>query len=138
MTSFGKFAARMTYPAKTKLRIEKARQTKQEKKKDDDALLFRLWSEWHAERRKALLSGEHGSRLVVFVEWLERMTIEDGDELIERYRGLGKLDLDTKHELLSLVDRRCILIRERAKLVPFDDDLNEPSGTIFLQIRDGI
>jgi hypothetical protein len=143
---FAAFAeSTMSAPTKAKLRAAERRALKN-LKKDDEAeaaaareVIFKLWQEWRAERRAALLTGPYAVEVQKVIELLDAVTgvtsiTSEVVPLIET--GPWKAaDPETRFQLLALVDLTEILARERAGAPPFDDPLPDEPPSTFLKIR---
>ncbi len=136
MTGFAKFAERLTNPARVRLRVARNRKEKKQKRQEEQQLYHELWKRWQREKLQTLLAGPHGARIKALVEFLEQTTAADADKIIARAAEWKDVDRDTRLEVLSLIDARCVLLRERNGLDPFDDDLDSPPATVLLQIRE--
>ena len=128
-------------PAAIKARqraAEKRRATAAEKALAERDDLFHLWKLHRQERLEALLAGPHGAAARELVGFLQAMTLDDGDRLVELVRATGwaHVDVDTKFEVLSLIDIAICAVRERAKLPPIDDALPGEAPTTFIIIRE--
>lgn len=121
-------------PRKARLRAAEKRQQKALVERD---LLFKMWQDWHAERRKDLLNGSHADAAFELINFLERMTLYDGAALLALIEAgpWRNADDDTKFLVLSLIDGDIAYLREREGLPPFDDDLGD-DPTVFQIIRE--
>jgi hypothetical protein len=140
MNAFLEFAEKQT-PASVKARqraAENRRTTAAEKALAERDDLFHLWKRWRHERLETLLAGPHGDVAHELIAFLQRMTLDDGAQLVELVcaAGWGHTDADTKFEILSLINAAITALRERAKLPPFDDPLPDAAPTTFLIIRE--
>jgi hypothetical protein len=140
MNAFLEFAEKQT-PASVKARqraTEKRRATEAEKALAERDDLFRLWKRWRRERLETLLAGPHGDAARELVAFLQAMTLDDGLRLVEFVRAAGweRTDVDTKFEVLSLVNATITALRERAELPPIDDLLADAAKSAFLIIRE--
>jgi hypothetical protein len=117
---------------------EKRRATAAEKALAERDDLFHLWKLHRQERLDALLTGPHGAAAHELVVFLQTMTLDDGDRLVELARtgGWARVDADTKFEVLSLINSAIVAVRERAKLPPIDDALPDEEPTPFIIIRE--
>lgn len=122
-------------PMKARMRAAEKRKRKALEERD---ILYRQWQKWHAEKRAELLTGLHGAKVQELADLLERMTLEDADELIymvERQRWIEH-DEDTKFGVLELISHAIIYLRENEGLPPFDDALPGEDLTAFQIIRE--
>jgi len=119
-------------PAPRKVRLRAAKKRAAEKDR-----LQAGWRAWRKERREALLAGPHGRTARELLRLVDALTLDDGDALIEAVlRGPWcKADPDTRAEILSLIDRALIELRERHDLAPFDDALPGEQPNAFLVLR---
>jgi len=124
-------------PRKAQMRATAKRAAKAEKALAERQARFRLGEKAHRERHAALLAGPHGEAARNLAAFLEAMTWEDAPALVERVRrySWANADQDTRLLVLAMVDDAIIALRERAGMVPFDDDLAEPPNSAFLIIR---
>jgi hypothetical protein len=119
----------------------KARQRAAEKRAarraDEQKKLGALWRQCCEERRAALLAGEHGDAARDLIEFLDGMSLHDGATLIAAAKRWGNANGDTRHQILALIDRAIIALRECHNLPPFDDPLRpDESDNVFLRIRE--
>jgi hypothetical protein len=140
VNAFIDYAERST-PASVKARqraAEKRRATAAEKALAERDDLFHLWKLHRQERLEALLAGPHGAAARELVAFLQTMTLDDGDRLVEFVRAAGwaRVDADTRFEILSLINSAIVAARERAKLPPIDDALPDETPTTFIIIRE--
>jgi hypothetical protein len=140
VNAFLDYAERST-PASVKARqraAEKRRATAAEKALAERDDLFHLWKLHRQERLEKLLAGPCGAAARELVAFLQTMTLDDGDRLVELVRagGWAHVDADTKFEVLSLINSAIVAVRERAKLPPIDDALPDETPTTFIIIRE--
>jgi hypothetical protein len=133
--------AEKSMPAAVKARqraAEKRRATAAEKALAERDDLFHLWKLHRQERLEALLAGPHGDAARELVAFLQAMTLDDGDRLVELVRtgGWARVDADTKFEVLSLINSAIVAVRERANLPPINDALPHEKPTTFIIIRE--
>jgi hypothetical protein len=91
------------------------------------AKLFRSWRYWQSQEREALLTGPYGKAAQELVEFLNKMTLDEGDGwrllvLIDR-GAWHKADPDARYEVRMLIGQAITRLRERNGLPPFDDSL---------------
>jgi hypothetical protein len=126
----------LTAPTKRRLQAaEKRAREKRNKALRERDQQFQLWQKWHRKQCEALLAGPHHAPANTLIEFLKDMTLEQGAELIEIVeRGPWRdSDVDTRYQVLRLIDHHIAHIRECAGLAPFNDALpfsHEP-GTVF-------
>lgn len=121
----------------------KAAQTRAERRQKqalaERDTLYRMWKKWHEERKQTLLAGPHAEDAAVLIEFLERMTIEDAENLIElvKWGPWQTVDEDTQFTVLSIIDNAICYLREREGLFPIDDSLifSDEELNAFLIIR---
>jgi len=140
VNAFLDYAEKQT-PATVKARqraAEKRRATAAEKALTERDDLFHLWKLHRQERLEALLAGPHGAAARELVAFLQTMTLDDGDRLVELVRAAGwaHVNADTRFEILSLINASITALRERAKLPPIDDALPDETPTTFIIIRE--
>ena len=140
MNAFIDFGEKQMSPAvKARQRAaEKRRATAAEKALAERDSLHQLWKVWRKERVAALLSGPRAAAAQGLVAFLQTMTLDDGDRLIEFVRAAdwARADADTKFEVLSLINASITALRERAELPPIADALPDEKPTTFLIIRE--
>jgi hypothetical protein len=101
--------------------------------------LFRLWTQWRHERVETLLSGPHGAKAQALLAFLQKMSLDDGPQLIELVRAgdWRHADPDTRFEILSLINTALVALRERHGLSPIDDGIPpDEEPTAFVVIRE--
>jgi hypothetical protein len=140
VNAFLDYAEKQT-PAAVKARqraAEKRRATAAEKALAERDDLFHLWKLHRQERLEVLLAGQHGGAARELVAFLQAMTLDDGDHLVELVRAAGwaRVDADTKFEVLSLINTAICAVRERAGLPPIDDALPNEAPTTFIILRE--
>src|SRR5262249_6192321 len=81
------------------------------------------------------LAGKQGERLKRLLQFLETMTLRSAAELIGRAREFQAVDADLRFQVLHLIDDAIVRLRERHKLLPFDDPLPGQPPNAFLIIR---
>jgi hypothetical protein len=102
-----------------------------------DALLHR-WHRQHREQLAGAIAGPWHAELSELVEFLQSMTIEDGDKLINLVRSQGwhAANQNLRYLILHEIDLTIIRVRTVNKLVPFDDGLPGEPPTVFRIIRE--
>jgi hypothetical protein len=139
--AFLDFAEQQT-PAPVKARqraVAKRREKAKEKTLRERDDLSLLWRQWRHERIEALLAGPHGTKAQALLEFLQRMSLYQGTQLIELVSAGNwhRTDPDTRFEILSLINAAITELRERHNLPPFDDGIppdDEP--TVFIVIKE--
>jgi hypothetical protein len=127
-------------PVRSRMR---AAQTRAEcalaKKQSDEEILHQQWQDWHDTQLKKLMTGRHRKAAQTLSAFLERMDVEDGEELISLVSSWSwpNVDSDTKFVVLGLISRRIIYLREAHGLAPFDDSIpfSDEPPTVFEIIR---
>jgi hypothetical protein len=144
MNPFLAFAEKQTSPAAKvrQLAAERRRLTAAEKaatkalaERED---LFRLYKKQRRQRLDELLAGPHRAAAQELIAFLKTMLLEDEARLIEVVHAAGwvRADINTKFEVLSLVDAALVGLRERDGLPPFSDPLPHQTPSAFLVIRE--
>lgn len=140
MSAWEQYVSNAT-PAPVKRKEERAetrRQKALEKKEQEQKTLHKLWSKWRNERLQALCEGPHGVEALELVTFLDRLTFEDGDELLRRAETWKDADAEARFQVLSLIDGTICAMREKIGL-PFADDAmpfsDEPLN-VFLVVRE--
>jgi hypothetical protein len=112
------------------------RQSKQQKLTDDTHLL-RQYRRLRFEQLDRAVNGPFGALMVQLVEILDQFTLHDGADLVTfvKSQNWTAVDQDTRMLCLGVVAVRIIHMREQAKLLPFDDDLNQPPSSVFLIVQ---
>jgi hypothetical protein len=107
-----------------------------EKKPAEQRLEFRQWKRWRRERLEALLQGPYAEPVQELLAFLK--TAPGPTALLDFVaRGpWSDADINTRFEILSLVDAMIIKRRERMGLPPFDDALPGASSNLFLLLRE--
>ena len=140
MNAFIDFGEKQMSPAvKARQRAaEKRRATAAEKALAERDSLHQLWKVWRKERVAALLSGPRAAAAQGLVAFLQTMTLDDGDRLIEFVRAAdwARADADTKFEVLSLINATITALRERAGLPAISDALPDEEPTTFIILRE--
>jgi hypothetical protein len=117
-------------PATVKARrraAETRRERAREKALAERDAQFRTWQREHRERLDAALAGSHGAKLATLLGFLESLTLETADALIECVRAddWAAADADTRFLVLRLINAAIVRLREQAGLEPFDDPLDD-------------
>ena len=129
--------AELQIPAPRKAR-QRAAEKRAEKAQTEKKQQLAVWRAWRKERREALLAGPHAQAARELAGLLDTLTLNDGDELIERVRRgpWREADADTRFQILSLIDNALIALRERHGLAPIDDALPGEEPNVFLVLRE--
>lgn len=135
----------MAAPVKAKHRANEKRAaarivpTEAEKKLQDKSKLLRQWRTWHREREQALLHGAFGPDIQKIKSFLRSMAPESAPELVRLIKDGEwgrRAGADIRHELLVMIGRNIIRLRERHGLPPFDDSLPGEPPTAYEAIRE--
>lgn len=131
-------------PRKSQMRAVETRarnkKTKLEAKQEEQGILFEQWQKWKEDRRKELMDGPHGAEVTALNHFLDRMTLHDAQELIERIEQgpWHDADKDTRFQVLDMVSLTIIYLREKNGLSPMDDSMpfSDEEPTVFEVIRE--
>lgn len=98
--------------------------------------LHRQWKKWHEDQLKLFLDGDHAQAAKELHAFLLTLDLENGDELIAKVeRGPWvSADADSRYQVLRMVDRAIVYLRESNGMEPFDDPLDDDLN-VFLRIR---
>jgi hypothetical protein len=126
----------MTAPSRARMRAAQKRALA--KVTDDRRVLNKVWRQWRAERRAAILNGPFGDAALELIGFLDTVAVADTAMIVGMIEAgpWRQADADTRFEILSLADAALVSLRERNKLPPFDDLLPGPPRDAFLQIRE--
>ena len=118
----------LTAPAKR--RLHSAAERARNKALAERDKLFRFWLEHCRKQREELLAGPYGEAAHELIALLDRMTLEQGGELIALVeRGPWRsADAIRASPVLQLVDGSIARLRERHGLAPFDDTCRGPTS----------
>jgi hypothetical protein len=96
------------------------------------AKLNRQYHGWFREQIEAVRQGPYGTRLEQLRQFLDRMTPDDGAELIAlvRRQGWHRAADDTRYLVLRVINNSILLVREKHGLPPFDDALDDEAPTL--------
>jgi hypothetical protein len=99
---------------------------------------FRRWKHEHREGLDAALAGPHGGALARLVAFLDAMTMESANALVECVRADGwhSADTSTRFLVLHLIGAAIVQLREQSGLPPFDDPLFDQPPNVFLALRE--
>jgi hypothetical protein len=131
----------LSNPVKAKLRAAATRaERRAEKQQSDHTILQQQWREWHDQRVKQLLNGQHGQQVKTLAGFLETMTLDtDPWQLVGLidHAPWHKADPDTRYLVLGLIDNRIIYLRETEGWCPFSDAIpfSRDEPTLFEIIR---
>jgi hypothetical protein len=126
-------------PVKARRRAaEKRAATRGEKALAERDAQFRHWQHEHRAELDAALAGRHGGALAALVAFLDAMTMESANALVEHVRADGwtSTDASTRFLVLRLVGEAIMRLRERNGLPPFDDPLFDQPPNVFLILRE--
>jgi hypothetical protein len=126
-------------PVKARRRAAEARRARaKEKALAERDTQFRHWKREHRQELDAALAGPHGGALARLVAFLDTMTMESGQALIERIRvdNWPAADDATRFLVLRLASAAIVRLRERNGLPPFDDPLFDQPPNVFLILRE--
>jgi hypothetical protein len=125
--------------APRKARMRAAAKRALEKALRERDRMFSQWKKWHHEQTELLVAGPHGEAVHALAAFLERMTLEQGSELIELVAAgpWRSADRDAKYQVLRLIDWTIAHLRECSGLPPFNDSLpfSDEPPTAFEIIR---
>jgi hypothetical protein len=127
-------------PVRARMRANATRaERRAAKQQSDKEILHRQWRDWHDKQLKKLLTGRYRKAANSLANYLETLSMEDGDALVDFVeRGPWReSDPDTRYTILSLIDHRIIYLREAHGLAPFDDSIpfSDEEPTAFEIIR---
>jgi hypothetical protein len=135
----------ITAPVKRRMHAaEKRARTRAQRARDKELQerdeLFALWKSHHKAQHDALLAGPHGTTAQDLIAFMQAMTLDDGEALLERVTAGSwrSTDADTRFTVLQLIDSALIRLRERNGLAPINDSIpfgDEPDTT-FQVIRE--
>jgi hypothetical protein len=117
-------------------RKQSAQQRAMQKALKERDYLHREWKKWHEGQLKEFLDSEHREAALELHEFLSKASLDSGDQLIELVERGPWLtaDADTKYQVLRMVDRAIVYMRESNGLEPFDDPVDDDLN-VFLRIR---
>jgi hypothetical protein len=94
---------------------------------------------WKREQREELLAGPYGKEIRGLMSFIRTMSITSAPALvkfIERAAWVRNAPVDVRHQVLSIVGRGILLLREREGLPPFDDGMmDDDVPTAFAQVK---
>jgi hypothetical protein len=125
-------------PVKARRRAaEKRVQKKALKAAEEEQQLSRGYRKSLAEKREKLLASPYGAQAQALIDFLKGMTIESGGDLIALVEAgpWQNANADTRYEILSLIDRAIMRLRERNGLATFDDGLLTDQPNVSQTIR---
>ena len=120
-------------------RAETREEKRRAKQLTDRDLLFEMWQRWHLMRKTELLKGEWAVPAAELIDFLERMTIDDADALIELLdrQPWRNADADTRYLVQAIIGHAIVFLRECEGLAPFDDPLpfsdEPPNATLIIR-----
>lgn len=115
-----------------------ARKSQMEERLDERDLLTKLYRQHVADRKQALLDGPYGKDIRGLLSFMRTMTPSSAPALVKLVEAAGWLrgaDQDTRHGVLSLINRGIANLRKREGLMPFDDALPGEAPTASEQIK---
>jgi hypothetical protein len=133
------------YARKRKIEKEKAKaaaSTPEAKREAEKAKLWDLYIEEMEKRRKVLVSGPYAGTAEALFSFLQTLSFDDGEKLIEMAMVWQSAPRTTRFLVLQIIDEAMINLRERNGLLPFDDPLppglaapDEETENAFLRIQ---
>jgi hypothetical protein len=125
------------HPRKARLRAAEKRLLKVHEEKQE---LSKAYRKYRAEKHEKLVTGPYKAAAGELIGFLESMDLESGTDLIVLVeRGPWRnADRDTQYEILNLVNRAIVKLRERNGLCPFDDALESDASLTVFQIIRGV
>jgi cell fate (sporulation/competence/biofilm development) regulator YlbF (YheA/YmcA/DUF963 family) len=105
-----------------------------EKETAEAKSLFTRYQRYQAHEYKLALQGEHGDKLRELREVLKKLTLDDGDPLLDlmsRYRWLLGYDLGLRRMVLQMIDDAICRLRVQHGLAFIDDALPGEEPTVF-------
>jgi hypothetical protein len=123
-----------------KARMKAAQKRALKKVADDRATLFKVYKQWQAGRREALLAGPYGDAFRDVMVALDGVTLADIDNIHAMVIAgpWRTAPADIRFELLNLIDAVLIELRERADLPPFNDPLPGDQPDIFQHVKEAL
>jgi hypothetical protein len=102
-------------------------------------VMFRRWRASHDEEKAALLRSAWGSEFEELLCALDRLTLDNGDELVDlvKHQGWHAANVHTRYCVIREIDLRIAEIRESRGEPPFDSSMpftDEPM-TLFETVR---
>jgi hypothetical protein len=120
-------------PVKAQRRAVEKRAARRE---EEHGRLAAARQRYERERLVEAFAGQHGEKLRQFIEFLDIVTLQSAAALIDRAREFQAADDDTRFLVLRSIDSAIIRLRERHKMMPFDDPLPGQPLNAFLTIRE--
>jgi hypothetical protein len=140
VNAFTDLAARqISAPRKARMNAAAKRaRTAEQKALDERDKLHGLWKHYRREQLDALFDGPFGDAARGLVAYLKDMQLADGAALIAFVeRGPWRAaDIDTRLEIVRLINAAITRLRERHGLEPFDDELFDEPPTAFAIIKE--
>src|SRR5678815_4047742 len=102
-------------PVKSRMKAAQTRKDRRlQKAMYERNYLYREWKAWHDKRKAELLSGSYAEAAGELAEFLEGMSLYDGEKLIALVAAGPWLesDADTRFEILALINRGIVYRRE--------------------------
>jgi hypothetical protein len=109
-----------------------------EKRRIENEHLLRLYRNAHEEARLALLAGPYCEMLLVLIGFLNAMTLESGDDLVALVEAQAwrDADLDTRQEIVHIINEAIGQLRVKHGLREIDDPLPHEPASAFVLIRE--
>jgi hypothetical protein len=126
-------------PAKARRRAAETRRARaQERALAERDAQFRHWQREYRKELDAALVGPHGGALARLIAFLDAMTMESANALVEHVRADGwhSADASTRFLVLHLIGAAIVQLREQSGLPPFDDPLFDQPPNVFLALRE--
>lgn len=105
-----------------------------------DRLLRNYRQSKRAQLQELYRDPAHGERLRKFIATLNHFRIEHAERMLEYIEGecakwLGAAPENIRSAALEAVDNRCIAIRQRAGMVPFEDPMPWQEPNVFFAAK---
>jgi hypothetical protein len=106
--------------------------------RDNDVRLLRQWRRWHRDEIDQAFTGPHGAVVARIIGFLEHMTIRSAPSLVALVRSQNWQTIEYGNRLIVLheISSAITALRERHRLPPFDDALDEKLSAFQLVRRD--
>jgi hypothetical protein len=110
--------------------------TAEQKELDDRNRLRRSWVRWHAEQFEAVAQA-HSALIAELMIVLDRLELNSSAALLELMNrpDWGALSVDTKFEVLHVINERIAAMRERHGLAGVDDPMPGQPDNVFRRIK---
>lgn len=131
-------AARRRKDARHEARLNKVR--------DVGEIQRMRWLKWHHEKRQELMCGSYSAHIGQLADFLETMTLDDGEALIElvQEHKYWQADPDTRYGVIRMIDYAIMHLCVSNGLPPIDDALPGEDPKVFqivkelIEIEEGI